>query len=46
MMGFTYFENGVARYIEHYNPLPDDEREYRRAKKYYRRPEGPPRGWW
>ena len=45
MMGIIYFENGKSRYIDHYDPFPDDEKEYRRAKKY-RRPEGLPRGWW
>ena len=46
MMSITYFENGKPRYIEHYDPLPDYDREERRAKKYYKRPEDLPRGWW
>ena len=45
MMGFIYYENGVAKYIDHYDPLPDEEKGYHRAKKY-RGPEGLPRGWW
>lgn len=44
-MGIIYFENGVQKYIEKYDPLPDYDREKRRVRKY-RRPEGLPRGWW
>ena len=46
MMGIIYFENGVQKCIEKYDPLPDYDREERRSKKYYRRSEGLPRGWW
>ena len=45
-MGIIYFENGVQKYIEKYDPLPDYDREEHCSKKYYRRPEGLPRGWW
>ena len=44
-MGFYYIVNGKATYIEKYDPLPDYDREERRARQY-RRPEGLPRGWW
>lgn len=44
-MGFYFFENGVRKYIDHYDPLPGEERENRRDRKY-RRPESLPRGWW
>ena len=43
-MGFTYFENGVSRYIDHYDPLPDNEIRYRNHRP--RRSESLPRGWW
>ena len=45
-MSIIYFENGVQKCIEKYDPLPDYDREERRSKKYYRRSEGLPRGWW
>ena len=43
-MGFVFFQNGVSRYIDHYDPLPD----YDRPRRTYRNrmPESYPRGWW
>ncbi len=44
-MGIHYFENGVERYIDRYDPLPDDKKERRRVRKY-RKESNLPHGWW
>lgn len=44
-MGFHYFVNGVGRYIERYDPLPDYDREERRRKRY-RKPDNFHERWW
>ena len=33
VMGIHYSENGVERYIDRYDPLPDDEKERRRVRE-------------
>ena len=38
-MVLYYFENGRMREIDHYDPLPDYDREERRMKMYRRRSE-------
>ena len=42
-MGFIYFENGVSRYVDHYDPLPDDKKTDRKYPP--KKPKTYPRGW-
>ena len=42
-MTLEYFENGVVRYLDHYDPLPDDERPRRRRPRHH---DSLPYEWW
>ena len=44
MMGFYYYENGVERYVDRYDPFPDNDVPRRRRRS--RHHESLPAGWW